>query len=148
VTGDDDAPVGSDAAPADGRYPVGGTALLKTAALASVPAARLPELLTRVQADLGPRIDDHRRKYERVVAEPDREAFLVDPDYWEAAAGRLNLDDRERDAVARAHETAVERAGSDAGRRAEFETALEIRSAVVIGTEESNIKTGESNEAV
>jgi len=134
VTGGDDAPVGSDAAPEDGRYPVGGTALLKTAALASVPAARLPELLARVQADLGVRVDEHRRRYERVVAEPCREAFLVDPDYWEPVADRLGLDDRERDAVARAHETAVERAGSDAGRRAEFETALEIRSAVVIGT--------------
>ena len=134
MTGGDDASGGSGAAPEDGRYPGGGTALLKTAALARVPAARLPELLARVQADLGVRVDEHRRRYERVVAEPGREAFLVDPDYWEPVADRLGLDDRERDAVARAHETAVERAGSDAGRRAEFETALEIRSAVVIGT--------------
>ncbi|WP_050033824.1 hypothetical protein [Halorubrum halophilum] len=115
-----------------GPYPIEGTALVKTAALASVPAERLPELLARVQDDLGPRIDEYRRRYERVAAEPERETFLVEPDHWGGVADRLDLSDRERDAVARAHEAAVERAG-DGDRRAEFETALEIRSGVVIG---------------
>ncbi|WP_241686272.1 hypothetical protein [Halorubrum amylolyticum] len=115
-----------------GPYPIEGTALVKTAALASVPAERLPELLARLQADLGPRIDEYRRRYERIAAESDRETFLVEPDHWEGVADRLGLSDRERDAVVRAHETAVERAGGG-DRRAEFETALEIRSGVVIG---------------
>jgi hypothetical protein len=127
---------GRDAPDGDGPgdYPIGGPALVKTAALASVPAERLPALLARVQADLGPRIDDYRRRYERIAAEPDRETFLVEPDHWEGIAERLGLSNRERDAVARAHETAVERAGSGRTRREEFETALEIRSGVVIGT--------------
>jgi hypothetical protein len=114
-------------------YPIEGTALVKTAALASVPAARVPELLGRVQADLGPRIDAYRRRYERIAAEPDREAFLVEPDHWESVADRVGLSGRERDAVVRAHEAAVERIGAGSGRREEFETALEIRSGVVIG---------------
>jgi hypothetical protein len=135
--GDEEADgAGRDAPDGDGPgdYPIGGPALVKTAALASVPAERLPALLARVQADLGPRIDDYRRRYERIAAEPDRETFLVEPDHWEGIAERLGLSNRERDAVARAHETAVERAGSGRTSREEFETALEIRSGVVIGT--------------
>ncbi|SMO42007.1 hypothetical protein [Halorubrum cibi] len=120
-----------------GDHPIDGTALLKAAALASVPADRLPSLLARVQADLGPRIDEYRRRYERIEAAPDRETFLVERDHWEAIAVRLGLSERERDAAERAHETAVERWGSTTDRRAEFETALEIRSAVVIGVDGS-----------
>ena len=119
----------------DGDHPIEGTALLKAAALASVPADRLPMLLARVQVDLEPRLEAYRRRYERIEAAPDRETFLVEPDHWDEIGARLGLADRERDAVARAHETAVERWGSTTGRRAEFETALEIRSAVVIGVE-------------
>ncbi len=118
----------------DSHHPIGGTALVKTAALASVPADRLPALLSRVQADLEPRISEYRRGYERIAGDTDREAFLVEPDHWEGVGDRLDLSTRERDAAARAHETAVERWGSETGRREEFETALEIRSAVVIGT--------------
>ncbi|WP_281195390.1 hypothetical protein [Halorubrum sp. F4] len=118
----------------DGGHPIDGTALLKAAALASVPADRLPTLLARVQTDLGSQLDDYRRRYERIEAAPDRETFLVEPDHWDGIGARLGLSSRERDAVARTHETAVERWGSTTDRRAEFEAALEIRSAVVIGT--------------
>ena len=114
-------------------HPIDGTALLKAAAIGSVPADRLPDLLGRVQAHLAPRIDEYRREYERVESDPDLEAFLVERGHWDGIAARLELSDRERDAAARAHATAVERLGTDTGRRAEFETALEIRSAVVIG---------------
>lgn len=116
-------------------YPIDGAALVVAAALASVPAERLPTLLARVQSDLGPRIDDYRRRYERIAAETDRETFLVEPDHWEDVGDRLGFSKRERDAVVRAHEAAVERAGSGQTSRDEFETALEIRSGVVIGTE-------------
>lgn len=116
-----------------GSHPIDGTALLKSAALASVPSDRLPALLVRVQSGLSPRVDEYRRRYERVARDPDREAFLVESDHWEAIGDRLGLADRERDAAARAHETAVEQWGSKTNRRDEFETALEIRSAVVIG---------------
>jgi hypothetical protein len=116
-----------------GDHPIDGTALLKAGVLGSVPADRLPGLLGRVQADLAPRIDEYRRGYERVGSDPDREAFLVERGHWDGIAARLGLSDRERDAAARAHATAVERLGTETGRREEFETALEIRSAVVIG---------------
>ena len=135
MSGDDGRSEGGDRNDELGSYPIDGTALLKTTALASVPAGRLPKLLARVQADLGPRIDEYRRRYERIAATPDREVFLVEPDHWDAVGDRLGLSDRERDAVVRAHETAVERAGSEGGTRSEFETALEIRSGVVIGVE-------------
>ena len=69
-----------------GPYPIEGAALVKTAALASVPAERLPGLLARVQADLGPRTEEYRRRYERIAAEPDRETFLVEPDHWKGVA--------------------------------------------------------------
>jgi hypothetical protein len=128
-----------------GPYPIEGTALVKTAALASVPAARVPGLLGRVQAELGPRIDAYRRRYERIAVEPDREAFLVEPDHWDGVADRVGLSERERDAVIRAHEAAVERIGSGSGRRAEFDTALEIRSAVVIGVDADGVNADGSD---
>ncbi len=117
----------------DRNHPIDGTPLLKAGALASVPADRLPDLLVRVQADLGPRLSEYRRRYERIDATAERETFLVEPDHWEEVGDRVGLSDRERDAVARAHEAAVERIGSSTHRREEFETALEIRSGVVIG---------------
>ncbi|GAB3417720.1 hypothetical protein GCM10027435_16760 [Haloparvum alkalitolerans] len=116
------------------EIPFDGTVLLQTGALASVAPTRLGPLLRRVQSDLAPRLGDYRREYERAVAEADREAFLVEPAHWDAVAERLGLTDRERDAVERAHEAQLERLGSVHGRRAELESALEIRSAVVIAT--------------
>ena len=136
---------GSDRDP--GPYPIEGTALVKTAALASVPAARVPALLARVQEDLGTRIDAYRRRYERIAAEPDRETFLVEPDHWVEVADRVGLSERERDAVVRAHEAAVERIGSGSGRREEFETALEIRSGVVIGVDAEEDAEGDTADA-
>ncbi len=130
-----------------GPYPIRGTALVKTAALASVPAERLPALLAQVQADLGPRIEEYRRRYERIAVEPDRETFLVESDHWDGIADRLGFSGRERDAVTRAHETTAERAGSGETRREEFETALEIRSAVVIGTGEPEGGESEGGES-
>ena len=135
----DDGPERDDGAGGDhGPYPIEGTALVKTAALASVPAARVPDLLARVQSELGPRIERYRRRYERIAAESDREAFLVEPDHWASVGDRVGLSERQRDAVVRAHEAAVERIGSGAGRRDEFDTALEIRSGVVIGVDEGD----------
>jgi len=142
---DDDGTAGPDSGP--GSYPIEGTALVKTAALASVPAAHVPALLARVQADLGPRIDGYRRRYERIAAEPERETFLVEPDHWEAVGDRLGLTDRERDAVTRAHEAAVERIGSGSGRREEFDAALEIRSGVVIGIDpDDGVREGDDED--
>ena len=145
ATGGPEGEGGGGAAQERGPYPIEGTALVKTAALASVPAARVPGLLGHVQAELGPRIDVYRRRYERIAAEPDREAFLVEPDHWDDIADRVGLSERERDAVVRAHEAEVERIGSGSGRRAEFDTALEIRSAVLIGVDADGVNADGSD---
>jgi hypothetical protein len=123
-----------DADPDAGVHPIGGTPLVKTAALASVPADRLSPLLVRVQRSLNPRLETYRRRYERIECGDGRESFLVESDHWVSLGVELQLADRERDAAQRAHETAVIYEGTRSGRRDELETALEIRSAVVIGT--------------
>ncbi|WP_318568288.1 hypothetical protein [Salinigranum marinum] len=115
--------------------PLDGQVLLLTAAKASVAARELPALVDRVQADLGPRLATYRRAYEAVDESPDRWTFLVPPDHWEEVGRRLDLTRREREAVRRAHEEQLRRVGSRQERREEFESALDIRSAVVIGVE-------------
>ncbi|MFB6233955.1 MAG: hypothetical protein ABEH81_05285 [Halopenitus sp.] len=120
----------------DTQLPIDGTALVKAGAVASVPLSRLPELLYRIQRHLRDRIDEYRRSYERIHAADEREAFLVEGGHWEEVGDELGLAEREADAVRRAHEAQVERFGSSEDRREEIETALEIRTAVVIGTAE------------
>lgn len=115
--------------------PIDGPALLLAGTKASVSARRLPELVERVQATVGPSIDDYRRRVERIHRGDDREVFLVDEDRWADLGDRLGLDDREIDAVRRSHEEQFLRIGRREDREAEFETALELRAPLVIGTE-------------
>lgn len=118
------------------ELPFDGPVLVTAGALASVPLSRLPDVLWTVQRYLSPRLGEYRREYECALREPDREMFLVEPDHWVEIAADLDLDDRTRKAVRRTHETQLERSGSTHDRREEFESALEIRSAVVIGVDE------------
>lgn len=115
------------------EFPIEGQILVLTAAKASVAPKVLPDLLTRVQADLAPRLDDYRREFECVAVEDERETFLVPSDHWQTVGDRLGFGRRETDAVRRAHTEQLRRLGSRLDRRDEFETALEIREAVVIG---------------
>jgi hypothetical protein len=115
--------------------PLDGQVLILAAAKASVPAERLPDLVDQVQADLGPRLETYRRAYEAVHESAERWVFLVPPDHWETVGDRLGFTTRECEAVRRAHEEQLRRVGSEADRREEFESALEIRSAVVVGVE-------------
>jgi hypothetical protein len=114
--------------------PLDGQVLLLAAAKASVPTKDLPRLVDRVQADLGPRFEEYRRAYEAVYESPERWLFLVPLDHWETVGDRLDLTRREREAVRRAHEEQLRRLGSRLERRDEFENALEIRSAAMVGT--------------
>ena len=114
-------------------HPIGGQALLVAGAKASVPLERLPELAERVEADLRDRRESYRREFECVHETPDRAVFFVPADHWEAVGDRLGFDRRELDAVRRAHEEQARRVASETGRREEFESAFEIRDAVVIG---------------
>lgn len=115
--------------------PLDGQVLLLVSAKSSVVPQLLPELVDRVQADLAPRLDEYRRRYERVERSPERETFLVPTDHWETIGERVGLDRRERSAVRRAHEEQLRRIGTEIDRREEFESALEIRTAVAIGVD-------------
>jgi len=113
--------------------PIDGQVFMLTSAKASVGPGRLSDLLVTVQSDLHDRLDTYRRDFERVAEADDREIFLVPTDHWQRIGERLGLGRRETDAVARAHAEQLRRIGSETDRRDEFETALEIREAVVIG---------------
>jgi hypothetical protein len=113
--------------------PIDGQVFMLTSAKASVGPGRLSDLLAAVQADLGDRLDTYRREFERVADDDGREVFLVPTDHWERVGERLGFGRREVDAVARAHAEQLRRIGSETGRREEFETALDIRQAVVVG---------------
>lgn len=127
--------------------PIEGQVLVLTAAKASVPPTRLPDLIERAQAVLGPALERYRREYERLYADDDLEAFLVDWGHWEEIGDELEVTDRELSAIRRAHEEQLVKIGRRTDREDEFETALEIREPVVIGTgngEESGDSGGES----
>lgn len=124
--------------PGASDVPIDGNPLLIAAAKASVPASRLPDLLATVQTHLRPQASQYRRSFERIHRDDDRELFFVPTDHWEELGDTLGFDRRERDAVQRAHEEQLKRIGSACDRRGEFETALELRSVVVIGTEKGD----------
>lgn len=117
--------------------PIDGQVIVLTAAKASVPPARLPDLLERTAAHLNPQLGRYRREYEQVYGDEHREAFLVEWGHWDEVGATLDLDDREASAVRRAHEEQLLRIGRKRDREAEFETALEIREAVFLPTDEA-----------
>ncbi len=100
---------------------------------ASVPPARLPELIDTVQAALEPDRDHYRRRYERVFSTETYDVFFVDRDHWTQLGERLGLERREVDAVLRAHRAQLLRTGRRKRRLEECETALEIREPLIIG---------------
>ncbi|SFR51512.1 hypothetical protein [Halogeometricum limi] len=113
--------------------PLDGDVLLLAGARASVTPDRLPELVRLAQAHLRSRFDDYDREFESVHHGDDRTLFLVPEGHWTELGSDLGLEPREADALRRAHEQQLLRIGTKAGRRDEFETALEIREAVVVG---------------
>ncbi|MFB6130229.1 MAG: hypothetical protein ABEJ28_05350 [Salinigranum sp.] len=116
--------------------PFDGTVLQIAAAKASVGPGRLPALLAAVQTALEPDLGEYRRRYECVHEDESRIVFLVPADHWSGVGDRIGLTGREADAVRRTHAQQLLRVGSELDRREEFDTALEIREAVVIGTDE------------
>jgi len=114
--------------------PLDGQVLVLAAAKASVAPGRLPRLVDRAQVHLGPRIDEYRREYECVAEEDGRAVFLAERGHWARIGEKLGLGEREVDALRRAHEEQLRRSGTVEDRREEFESALEVREAVVVGT--------------
>jgi len=77
-------------------------------------------------------------EYERLYAGDGLEIFLVDWGHWEEIGDEIDATDRELSAIRRAHEEEqLLRIGRRTDREDEFETALEIREPVVIGTNEN-----------
>jgi len=113
--------------------PIDGQVFMLASAKASVDPGTLSTLLGRVQEYLAERRDTYRREFERVAESDGREVFLVPTGHWETVGDRLELGERERKAIARTHAEQLRRIGSETGRDEEFETALEIREAVVVG---------------
>lgn len=116
-----------------GSHPIDGSVVLIAGAKASVPVERLPELLVAVQDYLAEQRAAYERRYELLDETPDAKTFLAEPGHWRDVGEALGWERRAADAVARAHAEQVKRRGRQLGRAAEFETALEIREAVVVG---------------
>jgi hypothetical protein len=116
----------------DDDLPLDGDVLLYTGATASVGPERIEPLLQTVQAFLRERRDDYRRRYESAFADDERRVLLVPTGHWAEVGAELGLPEREVDAARRAHAQQLKRIGSKTDRREEFETALEIREAVVL----------------
>ncbi|AUX08863.1 hypothetical protein AArcSl_1230 [Halalkaliarchaeum desulfuricum] len=117
------------------HLPFDGPVLLYAAATASVAPNRLPELLVDGQELLSGRVDAYHRQYENVRSDSGRSIFLVPTGHWEEIGEELGVNEREADALRRAHERQLWRVGAESQRREGFDTALEIREAVVIGRE-------------
>lgn len=115
-------------------HPIHGEPMLIAAAKGSVGPERLSPLLDRVQSVLADREADYRRRFELATETSDAALFFVEPDHWATLGEELGLNDREVDAVRRAHETHVLFDARRNDRRQEVETALEVREVVVVGT--------------
>jgi len=116
---------------ADG--PLDGNAIVLAAAKASVSGERLPELVDRAQSLLADRRDRYERRYERIHEDDDSAVFLVEEGHWADLGAELDLECREWKALRRVHGEHLKQLGGTLDRRAEFETALDVREAVVIG---------------
>lgn len=114
--------------------PLDGEAIVLAAAKASVSGERLPGLVDRVQAHLGARRETYDRQYECVHEDDAQAVYLVQHGHWADIGAELDLEDREWEAVRRAHREHLGRLGSELDRREEFDSALEVREPVVVGT--------------
>ncbi|WP_254840589.1 hypothetical protein [Natronomonas marina] len=113
--------------------PLDGDALVLAAAKASVSGERLPDLVDRAQDLLGGRLPAYGRRYECAHEDDSAAVFFVEEGHWADLGEEMGLDEREWQALRRAHTEHLERLGRDVGRRREFKTALELREIVVIG---------------
>ena len=119
---------------ANPTIPIDGPVILYTCAVASIPARAMGPLLREVQAYLHPQQPQYARRWECAMDTPSRAIYLVEPGHWDDIGTAVSLERREQEAVERAHRRQLLAAGRDRDRREEFDTALEIRTAVVIGT--------------
>ena len=115
--------------------PIEGQVLVLTAAKASVSGDRVPDLVAAARREIDPRTDELRRRFECVHEDDVRTVLLAPEGFWAEVVDDLGWSRREGEAVARAHAEQLLRVGRREGRREEFETALELREAVVLGAD-------------
>ncbi|WP_435119018.1 hypothetical protein [Halolamina sp. C58] len=117
------------------EVPFDAAVLQQVAGSDGVDPRTLPELLGRVEAHLTGSRASLRRQFESPYSDESRELFFVPPDYWEGVASTLSLTPQEALTVRQAHERQLLRIGAETRRGAEFDAALDIRTAVVVGRE-------------
>jgi hypothetical protein len=113
-------------------HPIEGQIVLVAGARASVTLTRLSGLVERAQRHVRGNRDEYDRQFERIEGPQDLVYYLADQDHWETVGEELGLDDRETDAVRRAHAEQFRRTGRRLDRLDEFETTMEIRDVVVM----------------
>ena len=113
--------------------PLDGEALVLAAAKASVSGERLPDLADRAQGLLGPRLPEYGRRYESAHEDESATVFFVEAGHWADLGEEMALNEREWEALRRAHAAHLRELGDDLDRGEEFETAPDLREAVVIG---------------
>jgi hypothetical protein len=114
--------------------PLDGNAVVLAAAKASVSGELLPDLVGRAQELLDSRRDRYERGYECIHEDGEAAVFLVEEGHWADLGEAFDLERREWEALRRAHGEHLKQLGGDLGRRTEFETALDVREVVVIGS--------------
>ncbi|GGN06955.1 hypothetical protein [Halarchaeum nitratireducens] len=100
---------------------------------ADVDPATLDALLGRVADYLRGKERALERQYERAIGARDGVVLFADADFWARTGAALAFTEVETTAVKRAHEATLLLAGDRADRLGEFETALDVRTAVVLG---------------
>jgi len=113
-------------------HPIEAQILLVAGAQASVPPSRLPDLVETAQSYVRDRRERYERTYERIEGARDADYYCVESGYWAAVGEELGFEDREADAVRRAHTAQFERDGRRLDRESEFESTLELRAVVAV----------------
>ena len=114
------------------RHAIEGQVVLLAGARASVTLAHLSTLLGETGQYLYERREAYDRRFERIEGAEGSYYYLTDSDHWERLGSELGFEEREFDAVRRAHEAQFRRAGRQLGRDEEFESALDIREVAAI----------------
>lgn len=116
----------------DTSYPIEGQIVLLAGTRASIPIDRLPDLLEQVQTYLQENQGSYERGYERIQGPRAADYVCVEGGHWDTIGSELGLNDREQDAVRRAHVAQFERDGRRLDRSEEFEATLEIRDVLAV----------------
>lgn len=113
-------------------HPIEGQIVLLAGAQASVTLPHLSELVSRAHEYVTARREEYDGRFERIDEEGGPSYYLVEASHWEEIGTTLGLEEREVDALRRAHALQFRRAGRRLDRLEEFESAMEIRDVVVI----------------